>query len=53
MLTSVVDLDTLYLDPDPEFWSNLYPDPKVPINCEKNVINSLRGKHFLYNKSFF
>ena len=26
-LTSVVDPNTLNLDPDPEFWPNLDPDP--------------------------
>ena len=31
----VVDRNTLNLDPDPEFWSNLYPDPGGVIHLEK------------------
>ena len=30
-LSSVVDPNTLNLDPDPKLWSNLDPDPGLPV----------------------
>ena len=38
--SSVVDTNTLNLDPDPEFWPNLDPDPEL---CYKFI----RRKFFL------
>ena len=32
---SVVEPNTLNLDPDPEFWPNLVPDQGYVINVEK------------------
>ena len=34
---SVVDPNTLHLDPDPEIWSNLNPDPLNVINFERKI----------------
>ena len=36
---SVVDTNTLYLDPDPGFWANLYPDPDPGLyyQCERKI----------------
>ena len=44
-----MDPNTLDLDPDPEFCSNLDPDPGLGyvINFENNLLNNLRGKTFL------
>ena len=51
---SVVDPNTLHLDPDPEFWHNLNPDPGYVINFEKKKIitNAYREKPFSLSKIF-
>ena len=35
---SVVDPNTLNLDPDPGFWPNLDPDPELCYQFEKKII---------------
>ena len=38
--TSNVDQNTLHLNPDPEFWSDLDPDPENIINFDNFVANT-------------
>ena len=51
-MTSDVDRNTLYLDPDPEYGPNLDPDPRamVPIGLE-NVKNSFREPNVLFKNN--
>ena len=51
---SVVDPNTLNWDPDPEFWSNLDPDPWLYNQFWKKKIKTILEKNnFLWNKYIF
>ena len=45
-----MDPDTLNLDPGPEFWPNLDPDPGLSFNFEKK--DYFRDKQFFLNNLF-
>ena len=47
---SVVDPNTLNLDPDPGFWPNLDPDPELCYQFEKKIILD-KKQVFFKNKS--
>ena len=50
-ITSVVHLNTLNLDPEPEFWPYLDPDPGL---CYVIFKNRLAGKRLsFYKKNFY
>ena len=50
--TSVVDPNTLNLDPDPEFRTNFGPDLRVMLSVLKNDTNSFREKKLSLKKIF-
>ena len=45
-----MDPNTLNLDPGPEFWPNLDPDPGLSFNFEKK--DYFRDKQFFLNNLF-
>ena len=51
--TGTVDPNTLNLDPETEFWSNLDPDPRVNLSILKNVKASFRANKCSYQLNFF
>ena len=46
VLTSVVDLVTLNLDPDPGFWPSLDPDPRLYYQFERKKLKIILEQYF-------
>ena len=53
MKNSVVDLNTINFDPDPEFWSNLYLDPVLYYHFLKKKISFKKFKQLAPEDTYF